>query len=100
MKSKLSFFLLFGLLACIGAQAQGPQVFTTAVFNFEAKEDSMRDIGKKAADLLTVYLSNDPHIITVERTELAKIMSEEELGLSGTVSSETAAKVGHLTGAK
>src|SRR5678815_2466852 len=29
-----------------------------------------------------------------------KALGEQELGLSGTVSSETAAKVGHLTGAK
>lgn len=36
----------------------------------------------------------------MERAELEKTMGEQELGLSGTVSTETAAKVGHLTGAK
>jgi hypothetical protein len=36
----------------------------------------------------------------VERAELEKVLGEQELGLSGTVSPDTAAKVGHLTGAK
>ena len=36
----------------------------------------------------------------VERAELEKILGEQELGLSGTVSADTAAKVGNLTGAK
>src|SRR5439155_3252956 len=52
------------------------------------------------ATLIGAQLSADPHIITVERAELEKIIGEQELGLSGTVSPETAAKVGHLTGAK
>jgi hypothetical protein len=38
--------------------------------------------------------------MTVERAELAKVLGEQELGLSGTVTGETAAKVGNLTGAK
>jgi hypothetical protein len=36
----------------------------------------------------------------VERAELEKVLGEQELGLSGTISPDTAAKVGHLTGAK
>ena len=36
----------------------------------------------------------------VERAELEKILSEQQLGLSGAVNSATAAKVGELTGAK
>src|SRR5205823_7985032 len=45
-------------------------------------------------------LSAEPQIITVERADLEKVLGEQELGLSGTVSPETAAKVGRLTGAK
>jgi hypothetical protein len=36
----------------------------------------------------------------VERAELEKVLGEQELGLSGTVSPDSAAKVGQLTGAK
>lgn len=74
--------------------------FTVAVFDFESKEDAGRDLGTKIANLLNAYLSADPQVITVERAELAKVLGEQELGLSGTVSTESAAKVGHLTGAQ
>ena len=76
------------------------QPLTVAVFDFESKDEAVRDLGPKVAALLNANLSADPQIITVERAELEKVLGEQELGLSGTVSPDTAAKVGHLTGAK
>ncbi len=76
------------------------EVYTVAVFNFETPDETIKDLGPKIATLLTANLSAEPQVITVERAELEKILGEQELGLSGTVSSDTAAKVGHLTGAK
>jgi hypothetical protein len=73
---------------------------SVAIFDFESKEEAVRDLGPKIATLLNAHLSTDPNMILVERAELEKALGEQELGLSGTVSSETAAKVGHLTGAK
>ncbi|MCX6916779.1 MAG: curli assembly protein CsgG [Verrucomicrobia bacterium] len=73
---------------------------TVAIFDFESKSDAVWDLGPKVAALLNANLSADPQIITVERAELEKVLGEQELGLSGTVSPDTAAKVGHLTGAK
>jgi hypothetical protein len=52
------------------------------------------------ATLINADLSAQPDIITVERAELEKVLGEQELGLSGTVSADSAAKVGQLTGAK
>ena len=60
----------------------------------------MRDLGPKVATLINATLSAEPQLITVERAELEKVLGEQEFGLSGTVSADTAAKVGHLTGAK
>ena len=60
----------------------------------------MRDLGPKIAALVNANLSAEPQLITVERAELEKVLGEQELGLSGTVSPDTAAKVGNLTGAK
>ena len=74
-------------------------VLSVAVFDFESKDD-LQDIGPKIAALLSAHLSAEPMVMTVERAELAKILGEQELGLSGTVSADTAAKVGQLTGAK
>jgi hypothetical protein len=73
---------------------------TVAIFDFESKDEPVRDLGPKVATLLNANLSAEPRIITVERAELEKVLGEQELGLSGTVSPDTAAKVGHLTGAK
>jgi len=86
------------LLAAAGTQAGEP--LSVAVFDFETKEDSGKELGGKAATLINAYLSAEPMVITVERTDLQKLLGEQELGLSGNVSASTAAKVGQLTGAK
>lgn len=77
-----------------------PEVLTVAVFDFESKDEAVRDLGPKVATLLNANLSANPNVITVERQELEKALGEQEMGLSGTVSADTAAKVGQLTGAK
>jgi len=52
------------------------------------------------ATLINVNLSTETNLVTVERAELEKVLGEQELGLSGTIQADSAAKVGHLTGAK
>lgn len=91
----LALFAL-GPLARAGTQ----EVFTVAVFDFDSKDEAVRDLGPKVATLINAQLSAEPQIVTVERAELEKVLGEQELGLSGTVSPDTAAKVGHLMGAK
>src|SRR5207249_4505918 len=80
--------------------AGSADILTVAIFDFASPDEAVRDLGPKVATLISANLSAEPQIITVERAELAKILGEQELGLSGTVSPDTAAKVGHLTGAK
>lgn len=75
-----------------------PALLTLAVFEFDTREGG--EVGQNVSALLNVQLSAEANLITVERAELAKVLGEQELSLSGTVSAETAAKVGHLTGAK
>jgi hypothetical protein len=50
--------------------------------------------------LLEADLSNSEHAMMVERQDVDKILSEQELGASGLVSADTAAKIGSLTGAQ
>ncbi len=76
------------------------RILTVAVFDFESKDEAVRDLGPKLATMVNALLSTETNIITVERAEIEKALGEQELGLSGTVSAETAAKVGHLTGAQ
>jgi len=84
----------------LAARAATQEILTVAVFDFESKDEAVRDLGPKVAALINANLSDEPQIITVERAELEKVLGEQELSLSGTVSPDTAAKVGQLTGAK
>src|SRR5262245_55294113 len=94
-------FLMVAVLVNSSASAANPnEILTVGVFDFESRDEAVRDLGPKIATLIVANLSAEPQIITVERAELEKILGEQELGLSGTISPDTAAKVGHLTGAK
>src|SRR5688572_18106980 len=98
MKTLFSLCLVT-LVALHAAQAKD-EVLTVAVFDFESKDEAVRDLEPKIATLINARLSASANLILVERAELEKALGEQELGLSGTVSADTAAKVGHLTGAK
>ncbi len=101
MKIKSPFLLIATALALAALTVHAKdEILTVAVFNFESTDSDARDLGAKVSDLVTANLSADARIITVERAELEKALGEQELGLSGTIQPETAAKVGHLTGAK
>jgi hypothetical protein len=101
MKLKIVSSLLASLLISGAvARAADTPVLTVAVFNFDAKDDAARELGAQTATLINASLSAVPELIMVERAELEKVLGEQELGLSGTVSADTAAKLGQLTGAK
>lgn len=73
---------------------------SVAVLPFAASGDDLTDLAEEIPTLLTAYLSAEPSIILVERGDLDKALSEVELGMSGTVDPNTAAKIGYLTGAQ
>jgi len=80
---------------------KGPDpYYTVAVLDFKGSDPKYETLGPQIGSLLTAQLSSEANLITVEREVLDKLLSEQELGLSGTVTPETAAKVGQLTGAK
>ena len=100
MKQTLRTLLIVCVALCAVATWANDQILTVAIFDFESKDEAVKDLGPKIATLVNANLSAEPNVITVERAELEKALGEQELGLSGTVSPDTAAKVGHLTGAK
>ena len=75
-------------------------VYTTAVMNFSSAQSDLEESAEKVNSLLPALLSASGSLILVERAELDKIISEQELSLSGTVDQHTAATIGRLTGAK
>jgi len=96
---KLRTFALLTMLAFVTA-ARAEEALSVAVFDFESKEEGVRELGPKVSAMINATLSADPRFITVERAELDKMLGEMDLGMSGTVNADTAAKVGYLTGAK
>ena len=82
-----------------GEMAADP-TYTVAVLPFHAGTKDFIDLAGQVADLVNLHLSTQNHLSLVERVSIEKVLSEIELGQSGTVSSSTAAKIGHLTGAQ
>jgi hypothetical protein len=76
------------------------QPLAVAVLDFQSSDDTLQKQGSDAATLLEANLSTAEHAVTVELQEVNKLLSEQELGASGLVSSDTAAKIGSLTGAQ
>lgn len=81
-------------------ESSAPQGLSIAVLPFEAEGRELAPLGPQVADLIHARLSTEDGLVAVERAELDKIISEIELGASGTVAPETAARIGHMTGAK
>ena len=98
---KIPFLPIFLALSAAAFAAEPPKApLAVAVFEFQSPEDGVRDLGAKVATLLSADFATDARFISVERAELDKALGEQELGLSGTISQDSAAKVGQLTGAR
>lgn len=88
------------LFPIISLSEETAPIIPVAILPFESGSDEFKDIAKQAPDLMVTLLSTDPSLMLVERVEIDKLLSEQELGLSGAITYQTAAKVGQLTGAK
>jgi hypothetical protein len=56
--------------------------------------------GDKATALVTANLTTETNLVLLERTSLDTVLHEQAFGASGMVSSDAAAKIGQITGAK
>jgi len=90
---------LWGLPASALAEAQLSPI-PTAVLNLSATGTLLESKAAEAVLLLDANLSASPSIILLDRLEIAKIMSEQNLGVSGIIDPATAAQAGHILGAR
>ena len=95
----LSLFLALGLSAAAAPPAEERHL-AIAVLDFEPESKDLGKTARQVTELLISELSNRPNLILVERQRLGEVLSELELGISGTVQPDTAAKIGGLIGAK
>jgi curli biogenesis system outer membrane secretion channel CsgG len=82
------------------AQEAKPRV---AIVNFENNSTWAwwgDNLGAAAADELTTQLLQTGKFTVIERTQLATLLDEQDLGASGRVTAATAAKIGQLLGAQ
>ncbi len=101
MKLSTTIRSLVALTTCvIATAAHAADPLPLAVFDFQAGERSLEKTGAEVAVLLNAHLSASPDVFLVERQEIDKLLGEQELGLSGNVTPDTAARIGQLVGAK
>lgn len=100
MKRIIAALFALAAITALRAEPPPPTPLTAAVLDFQVSGKEFEKKGAEAAALLNAKLSTAPSLFLVERQEIDKIFGEQELGLSGNVTPDTAAKVGQLTGAK
>jgi TolB-like protein len=89
------------MVKTINEKHPGMDNVTMAVFPFNADENlTKKKVDFAVTEILTQQFLKNSKLRLVERTQLAKILTEQKLGLSGAIDSETAAKVGKLLGAR
>ncbi len=94
---------VFGVLVGMAVQAVAEEmapVCPAAIFAFEERGAGVKDMGAKVSDILFAKMAVDPNLYLVDRQDMAKILEEQTLSLSGMVTPDQAVKVGNLTGAK
>jgi hypothetical protein len=97
IKLKLVSILTLALVAVAGAQTEMQKPITVGILGVAGPR---RTLAQNIVSLITVNLSSDARFVVVERNELDKVLAEQALGISGNITSDTAAKIGQLTGAK
>lgn len=75
-------------------------VYPVAVFPFSERGRDATELGNKVTDLLFANLVTNPEMYLVEREEIDKLFTEQELNRSGLINPGQATQIGYLTGAK
>jgi hypothetical protein len=99
MKTTIA-ILFFGLLT-VRAFAVEPAsaALTVAVMDF-ADDSGGKRFGGNVTALITAELASDTNLVMMDRGTLEKALKEQALGVSGLINSDTASKIGQVTGVK
>lgn len=108
LKKLATAFVLVGVLLTLGDVSQAGAVEAKkkriAVFTFEDKSNHKfrwwtgQPVGEGMSDMLVTSLVKTGKYTVIEREQIQKIMKEQNLGQSGAVTAQSAAKVGQLLG--
>lgn len=98
VKTKIPFLMALLSVGLVAPAAPQPAL-TVAVYDFKGDAEAA-SFGNNITTLVTADLTGETNLVMLERAELTKALSEQAFGVSGMVSSEAAAKIGQITGAK
>ena len=99
-KCFFSIALVLTLAFSAGTLKAQNTVYPTAIFPFQERGADVEGLGAQVADLVFASLVIDPNMYFVDREEMATLLQEQELSVSGLVDPSEAVQVGQLTGAK
>jgi TolB-like protein len=72
---------------------------TIAIFDFVNVNGRNSVLGRYLVEQISNYFFQNSDLKIVERAQIDRIIREQEFGMSGNVSDETAARIGHMLGA-
>jgi hypothetical protein len=96
-RTALVSILLLSAGAVVHAGPKAP--LTVAVYDFKSQNDAA-GYGRKIAALVTSDLAAETNMVMLQRVELTSALNEQAFGISGLLSSDAAARIGQITGAK
>jgi len=102
MRKMFYLFLALSVMGVVNLSAQAKK--RIAVFTFEDKSAhnahwwTGQPVGEGMADMLITALVKTGKYTVLERTEINRVLGEQQLGQTGAVTPESAAKVGQLLG--
>jgi TolB-like protein len=86
-------------LAGAAGSAAAQTSLSVAVYDFRAEAEAA-GYGSKVTALVTADLAAQTNLVVLERAKLNRALNEQAFGVSGMVSSDAAAQIGQITGAK
>jgi TolB-like protein len=92
--------LMVSSLRAAERETKPANVYPVAILPFQERGADVKGDADRVADLLFASLVADPSLCLVDRSEITKLIQEQELNLSGVVSVDQATKAGQVTGAK
>jgi len=99
MKCSMKIQSLFILLTVITAISSA-DIYPMAILPFSERGREVSEQGQQVTDLMFASLVINPELYLVDREDMAKILQEQELNVSGLVKPDEAVKIGQMTGAK
>ncbi len=74
---------------------------TVAIIDFEVGDNRINpNLGKQVSELLTAMLADEPSVTLVDRATMNRVLQEQELNLTGLVSTEQAIQIGKMVGSR